>query len=253
MNRLTILSMAAVLAALLSVVSIGLFVGGIPWVPSQTEQAEPAIIPLGPEVRHIDPYPWGLMYRYAAGEDVPANVEVVIHTDATITVPKSIEDQITEVGGSHVSGNTWRVPTSALAAVVQRADVVIVEHVPGPAGQPSIPAYDRISGSVEGAVASFRAGVPATHGTHKSFVAKDGKVAVFIDAASTSQEACVRAWMMDRGITPVDEVPGADTSDNVMVGMAPISNVMELSSAFTAARLYAESYSGHDLPPDRST
>ncbi len=253
MKKAPIMLAAAVLAVLLTVVSIGLLSGGTPWALAQTEESEPAVIPLGPQVRHIDPEPWGLMYRHAAGEDVRANVVVVVHTDATITVTKSLEDQITDAGGSHVSGNTWRVPTSALASVVQRADVVIVERVPGLTGQASIPAYNRMWGSLEGTVASLGAGVPASEAALKSFIAKDGKVAVFVDAASASQEASVRTWMTTRGITPVDEVSGADTSDNVVVGMVPVSKVVELSNAFTTARLYAESYDGQDLTSDRST
>lgn len=88
MNKLTRFWIAAVLAVtLLAVMSVGLLAGalGTPsWAEDQDE--EPAVIPLGPEVRHIDPRPWGLMYRHAAGEEgLPANIDLTILVDKTVT------------------------------------------------------------------------------------------------------------------------------------------------------------------------
>lgn len=253
MNRLTKLSMAAMSAVLLTVASVAVFDDRAPWASAQTEEAEPAIIPLGPEVRHIDPYPWGLMYRYAAGEDsLPTQIDLAIHIDSTITAAKSLEDQITEAGGSHVAGDIWRVPTSALTAVVQRVDVVIVKEA-RVTGQAAIPAYGRMWGSLEDAVAAYRARVPASQAALKSFIAKSGSVGVVVDAASSFQESRVRDWMTDRGITPVDEVSGADTSDHLVFGMVPLFRVVALSDEFPTARLYAESYGNQGLTSDRST
>ena len=253
MNKVPKILTAAMLALLLAVAAVGLLGDGTPWASAQTDETEPAIIPLGPEVRHIDPEPWGLMYRYAAGEDVPANVVVVIHTDATITVTKSLKDQVTEAGGSHVSGNIWRVPTSSLTAVVQRADVVIVERVPGLTGQASILAYDRMSGSLEGAVSSFRAGVPASQAALKSFIANNGKVAVLIYPASSSQKQQIRTWLTGQGITPIEKVTGAYVGDHAVAGMVPVGKVVTLSDRFPTATLYSESYGGQNLASDRST
>jgi len=133
MNKLERFStMITLSVVLLAVASVGLLTG-TPWVSAQAE-TEPTVIPLGTRVQHIDPYPWGLMYRHAAEEEnLPGVVEIIIYTDSGVTVTKSLKDQITDAGGSNVSGDTWRVPTSALAAIVQRADVVADLHRPQPA------------------------------------------------------------------------------------------------------------------------
>ena len=253
MNKLTRFSMMATLAVgLLAVVSVGALTG-TSWVSAQAE-TEPTVIPLGTRVQHIDPYPWGLMYRHAAGEEnLPGVVELVIYTDAGVTVAKSLKDQITDAGGSNVSGDTWRVPTSALAAIVQRADVVGVFMAPGATGTAHIPAYDRMHGSLQGVVESYRANVPANQAALKAFIAKSGKVGIVIEAASASQERLIRTWLTSQGITPIDEVSGADTSDHLVAGMVPVGKMVTLSNRYPTARLYAESYTDQNVSMTRST
>lgn len=253
MNKLARFSMMATLSVvLLAVASVGLLTG-MPWVSAQAE-TEPTAIPLGTRVQHIDPYPWGLMYRHAAEEEnLPGVVEIIIYTDSGVTVTKSLKDQITDAGGSNVSEDTWRVPTSALAAVVQRADVVGVFMAPGATGTAHIPAYDRMYGSLQSVVESYRANVPANQAALKAFIAKSGKVGVIIDAASASQERLIRTWLTGQGITPIDEVSGADTSDPLVAGMIPVGKVVTLSNRYPTARLYAESYTDQNVSMTRST
>ena len=258
MNKLTRFSIAAVLAVtLMAALSVGLLTGmpGSATPVSAQETTEPATIPLGPAVQHIDPYPWGLMYRHAAEEaNLPGVVELVIHTNDTITTTKSLNDQITGAGGSHVSDFTWRVPIAALTPVVQRADVMSVRAAPGATGQAHIPAYDRMSGSLLGVVQSNRDNnVPASQAALKAFIAKSGKVAVIIDATSATQKQQIRTWLTGQSITPIGPVTGADTSENVVAAMVPVGKVVALSNAFTTARLYSETYADQGLTSARST
>ena len=114
MNKVPRLLIVATLAVLLAVVSVGLLVGS-PNATPVSAQEEPTVIPLGPRVLHIDPYPWGLMYRHAAEEaNLPSVIELTINVDDTITTTTSLSDQITDAGGSHISGDSWRVPTAAV-------------------------------------------------------------------------------------------------------------------------------------------
>ena len=258
MNKLTRLSIAAVLAVtLLAVMSVGLLTGmlGTPsWAEAQ--ETEPAVIPLGPEVRHIDPRPWGLMYRHAAEEEgLPANIDLTILVDKTITTATSLSDQITQAGGRHISGNDWRVPLAALTPVVQRADVTVVRVVPGATGQiPTTPAaYGRMVGPLESVLRSVDEEVPDTQAALKAFIAKDGKVGIVIDATSSSQETLIRNWLTRNGITGIDEVAGADTSDHLTAAMVPVGKVVALSDEFTTARLYTEGYDDQDVTSVRST
>ena len=201
---------AVAVAIVLAIASVGFMT----LTPALAQDTEPTVTPLGPEVRHIDPVPWGLMYRYAAQEaGLTSRIELEIYTDSTITTSKSLSDQITEAGGSHISGDNWRVPLSALQGVVQRADTVVIKEVPGVTGQAYTPAYDRMAGSLEGAVAAYRAQVPDSEAASKVFISSGTKVGVIIDATSASQERTIRTWLTGQGITPISPVAGADTSE----------------------------------------
>lgn len=222
MNKIPRFLVTAALAVLLAAISVGLLVGS-PSATPVSAQAEPSVIPLGPKVLHIDPYPWGLMYRHAAEEaHLPSVIELTINIDNTITTTTSLSDQITDAGGRHISGDSWRVPLAALTPVVQRADVTTVRMIPGARGTAHIPAYDRMSGSLQGVVESYRETVDATEAANMAFIAKSGKVAVIIDATSAAQERQIRAWLTRNSITPIGPVAGADTSENVVAAMVPV-------------------------------
>ena len=59
-------------------------------------------IDLGPGTLYVGPNLWGILYKEANNETVPANITAQIGVDPGVTVAKSLSDQITEAGGSHV-------------------------------------------------------------------------------------------------------------------------------------------------------
>lgn len=244
-NTALAMGVAAALTAL--VIAAVLFV-----TPSLSEaQGEPRTIDPGPGTHYIEPGLWGLMYKHAAKEDgLPPRVEVAIGVHSDVKVAKSLSDQITGDGGSHVSENIWRVPTGSLAAVVQRPDVRSIRYAPGVTGAVTTPGIlSRVGGDLDEVISARSNGVPASQAAKAVLIASKGKVGVVVEAKTAAAKTAAATWLSNRNIYM--PAPRGDAG-LTLAAMMPVDQISPFLKANTGVSATAFSYKGQGLEVDRA-
>ena len=221
--------------------------------PLQNEDQSPTVIDTGPGTEYIEPRLWGLMYRHAARQDgVPEELEIDLRGHRHVTLEVSLDQQIEEAGGAYIGDAIFRVPTGAVAAVIQRPDVWWAALSPRPPDT-SVPAsiLSRLEESLAMVVLAHSNGVPAEQAALAVMIANEGRVGVVIDAPDAAKQAQVQAWLSHQGIYMPPPRGTASQTLHTIAAMMPVDQISPLMREFATIRVDAFGYADQGLTISR--
>ena len=233
-------------AALLVVVVLYLSSGVVPHVSAQGTP-----IDLGANTEYVGPHLWAILQRHADGEAVPdfVVVEIGYHSDPEVDPP--LGEFIHSVGGERVAEYTWRIPTGNALSVIQRPDLLHMAQSPEATEGEAEP-YPTMDDTLNDIVAAYTGGVTEEDAVRYALFVWEGSVVLEMETPDTATVGSIRKWLTQRGVYVPPESDFSAFSDEILIALAPVSNLMALSEAFPTTYLSVSTHAGQGLPLDRA-
>lgn len=215
---------------------------------AQETDTPPATVDPGAGTAYLDPTLWGILQTQSTGGQVPETIRVGMDILPHIKLDQTLADHIKSVGGSHVEGQTWDIPTSRTLEIIQRSDVfyVVLVQDSAPAGNSNL---DETLNAVAIAIA---AGIPATDAVQYAKYSGDGKVVVEVTTPDVLTAAAVQKWLSAQKVYVPEGQRTANSNDPVFGLLLPADQIAPMLTKFTTVEIAASNAWSDLLPLTRS-
>ncbi len=213
---------------------------------SQETESASTVDP-GAGTAFLDPELWGLLQKASAGGEVPDQISVVLATRDDVTLAQTLADHIKAVGGTNVSGDTWRIPTARTAEIIQRGDVVQALLA-----QDTTPATNsQLNDTLNYVVRAMASGIPATDAAQYAEYVHQDRIVVAVITSSKAEAASVQKWLVQEKVFIPESQRTANHDDPVFRLMLPSGKILPLVTKFENARIQAYNILGGLTPLSR--
>ncbi len=225
--------------------------------PASTPEPPATAVDPGPGTEYLSPSLWALLQRHANGDTSVADtvdVHFWFHFEQVTTqqqVIATMQQIVTDAGGSATSSGAWRVPTERLLSLVQMPEVTRAELADEEPDAGGLAARGQKNTTLQHVVQAYEGGVPASAAIQYAlFIDGNHRMFVTIESNSAEDDDNVRQWLRSNDIyTPPSQY--ALTGGYTTLAMLSVPNTIALADKYPTISLSAEDFEGQGLPLSR--